>query len=158
MGPPRIWTQRGLPTIARTISCSIPSLLYGVWVLSSFRDEYYWPTYVIMTLSFFLTSLILGLFLPILLQDSKFNYPWLWVFIAGGLAWLVALAVFALLNLTPLCIGQDNGDGNNDIALCIMYTVLISLVYSPVALILVTLNAIFYGKNLNRVKNTIDQN
>jgi hypothetical protein len=88
----------------------MPSILYGVWVLSSFRDEYYWPIYGIMALSFFLTSLILGLILPILLQGSKFNYPWLWVFIAGGLAWLVALAVFALLNLTPLCIGQDSGD------------------------------------------------
>ena len=111
-----------------------------------------------MALSFFLTSLILGLILPILLQGSKFNYPWLWVYIAGGLAWLVALAVFALLNLTPLCIGQDNGDGNNDIALCTMYTVLISLAYSPVALILITLNAIICGKILGRVMNSTDRN
>ena len=144
--------------MARTISCSMPSILYGVWVLSSFRDEYYWPTYGFLALSFFLTSLILGLILPILLQGSKFNYPWLWVFIAGGLAWLVALAVFALLNLTPLCIGQDNGDGNNDIVLCTMYTVLISLVYSPVVLILTTLNAIICGNIFVRVMNSTDRN
>ena len=144
--------------MARTISCSMPSILYGVWVLSSFRDEYYQPTYGFMALSFFLTSLILGLILPILLQGSKFNYPWLWVFIAGGLAWLVVLAVFALLNLTPLCIDQDNGDGINNIALCTMYTVLVSLVYSPVVLIITTLNAIICGNILDRAINTTDRN
>ena len=111
-----------------------------------------------MALSFFLTSLILGLILPILLQGSKFNYPWLWVFIAGGLAWLVVLAVFALLNLTPLCIDQDNGDGINNIALCTMYTVLVSLVYSPVVLIITTLNAIICGNILDRAINTTDRN
>jgi len=111
-----------------------------------------------MALSFFLSSLILGLMLPILLQGSKFNYPWLWVFIAGGLAWLVALAVLGILYFTPLCISQDKGDWINNIALCTMYTVLVSLVCSPVALILITLNAIICGNILGRVVNSTDRN
>jgi len=136
----------------------MPSIQFGVWVLFSFRDEYYWPTYGYMGLSFFLTSLILGLILPTLFQGNKYYYPWLWVIIAGGVTWFVALAVFALLNFTPLCIGQNNGDGIDDIALCKMYTVLISLVYSPVALIIITSNAIICGKILGREMNSIDRN
>ena len=72
----------------------------------------------------------------------------------GGVAWLIALLSLALLNITPLCVGQDNGDGMNSYSLCILYAVLITLVYSPPVLILLTLSALIGGKILSALIRT----
>jgi hypothetical protein len=83
------------------------------------------------------------------MHASRFDYPWLWLFIAGGLAWLITLLSLALLNLTPLCVGQDNSDGINDLGLCFLYTFLVTLIYSPIELVLLLLSAFAGGKILH---------
>ena len=139
---------------------ALPAFLFAACALTQFQDEYFSSTYTIVALIFIGGSLFLGLILPTRMHGGKFDFPWLWLFIAGGLAWLVALVSLALLNLTPLCVGQNNGDGINDHTLCVLYTILITLVYSPVELVLLTLNAIIGGKilsaliRLNRYKTT----
>jgi hypothetical protein len=46
-------------------------------------------------------------------------------FISGGLkSWVVSFAGLAIVNFTPLCLGQDNGDGNNNVSDCILLTVI----------------------------------
>jgi hypothetical protein len=55
---------------------------------------------------------------------------------------VVATLALTVLNLTPLCIGQDNGDGSNDLALCIVQTSLVSLVYSPLGFTLLCLTTL----------------
>ena len=127
---------------------ALPAFLFGICVLTLSRDEYYWSTYVIMSLVFTSTSVILGLILPARMHASRFGYPWLWLFIAGCLPWLIALFSLALLNITPLCVGQDNGDGTNDFSLCTMYTMLVMFLYSPIELVLLTLSAFVGGKIL----------
>jgi len=69
-----------------------------------------------------------------LFQKLRLNHPWLWILVQGLLAWAMTLFVLGLLNLTPLCVGQDNGDGNNDFALCNFMTALSGVVYTPLYL------------------------
>ena len=125
-----------------------PALFFTACALTTSRDEYFWPTYLIVSLIFIGFSLLLSQILPRWMFGSRFDYPWLWLFIAGGLAWLVAMLSFALLNLTPLCVGQDNGDGINDLGLCFLYTFLFTLIYSPIELVLLLLSAFAGGKIL----------
>lgn len=39
-----------------------------------------------------------------------------------GIAWCLSVLVLAVINLTPLCLGQDNGDGRNNLAMCALLT------------------------------------
>ena len=39
-------------------------------------------------------------------------------------AWVIGSAALLVAELTPLCIGQDNGDGNNTLSMCVGYAVL----------------------------------
>lgn len=128
---------------------AIPAIILGICLLTISRNEYYWSTYAITTLIYFGASLFLGLILPARMYKTHIRYPWLWLFISGGFAWVIALLSLALLNLTPLCVGQDNGDGINTYSLCILYSVLVTLIYSPSVLILLTLSA-FIGGNIIR--------
>jgi hypothetical protein len=36
--------------------------------------------------------------------------------------------------MTPLCVGKNNGDGNNDFGMCMFMTALSGVVYTPVYL------------------------
>ena len=128
---------------------ALPAFLFGACAIVLFRDEYYWPIYAIMSLIFIGVSGMLGLKLPTRIHNGKFEYPWLWLFITGGLAWLIALLSLALLNLTHLCVGQNNGDGTNTYSLSVMYTMMVTLVYSPVELVLLTLSSFIGGKILH---------
>jgi hypothetical protein len=132
------------------LSSALPALLVGLCVFTCFRDEYYWLSYLIMAGIFTLSSFGWGYLLPSWMRGSRFNYPWLWVFIAGGLSWVLAISMLGLLNLTPLCIGQDNGDGINDAGLCFLYTALAGLVYTPGMLVLLLANSFIGGKILGR--------
>jgi hypothetical protein len=137
-----------MPIMVRVLSAfftAVPALVFGTASLVLYRGEYFWLTYVIVCSMFLFSSLTLGFILPAALKDHWLRHPWLWVFIQGILAWLIAFAVLAFLNLTPLCIGQDNGDGNNDISLCMAQTVLIGLVYTPLELIMLTLSTVSGG-------------
>jgi hypothetical protein len=58
------------------------------------------------------------------------------------LSGLVAILALGLLNLTPLCVGQDNGDGNNDLALCVLQSVMVAIVFSPLEFVLLCLTAL----------------
>jgi hypothetical protein len=107
--------------------------------------------YYIVAVAFALISFLLGFFLPGLLPGRWLRHPRLWLFGQGFTAWLVAILVLGLLTLTPLCVGQDNGDGNNNIGLCIAQTVLVSIVYSPLELILLCLSALPGGWFLKQI-------
>ena len=40
----------------------------------------------------------------------------------GLTSWVISFAGLAIINFTPLCLGQDNGDGNNSVNDCILLT------------------------------------
>ncbi len=128
---------------------ALPAMIIGICVLSISREEYYWTAYAISTLIYFSASLLLGYSLPNRMRKTRLNHPGLWLFVSGGLAWLIALLSLALLNLTPLCVGKDNGDGINTFSLCVFYTLLVSFIYSPLILILLAFYSLAGGKILS---------
>ena len=81
-----------------------------------------------------ISSLFFGFVFPMVFQKLKLHHPWLWILVQGLLSWTLALFVLGFLNLTPLCVGQNNGDGNNDFAMCNFMTALSGIVYTPVYL------------------------
>ncbi len=46
------------------------------------------------------------------------------LFFNGCAAWAFSFLVLAVVIFSPLCLGQDNGDGTNDFSLCIVYTLI----------------------------------
>ena len=94
--------------------------------------DYWWETYLSALTGLVLSSLIFGFALPPVLRKLRLRQPWQWILVQALLAWLSAVIVLGLLNVTPMCVGQDNGDGTNNLTMCLIYTVLVSVVYTPV--------------------------
>jgi hypothetical protein len=121
---------------------SLPAVVCWLIISKAAGDEYYWPAYLVTGGTFLVASFLIGFCAPGLFPSHWKRHPILWLFVQGLLAWLVAELVFGVANFTPLCIGQDNGDGNNDIGLCMAQTVMMSIVYSPLEFILLFLTTI----------------
>jgi hypothetical protein len=122
---------------------AMPGMFLFILFLSSdwFGRDYWWGTYTAVLLVLFMTSLVFGFALPVMFQRSRMSRPWQWILLQGVLAWILSLAVLWLLNLTPLCIGQNNGDGNNDLGMCMFMTVMSGIVYTPIYLGLLAASA-----------------
>lgn len=109
---------------------SLPSLAWTFLIHLAQDGEYFWIVYRLVSVLFLLASLILGGGLPALFPKAWARRPGLWLATQMLLAWGCALAALGLLNLTPLCVGQDNGDGSNDLALCVVQSALVGFIYS----------------------------
>jgi hypothetical protein len=128
-----------MSTSSRILSATftaIPGFFFLIWFLSSgwFRRDYWWGTYLAALIILLFASVLFGFTLPSLFHRLRIHRPWIWIVVQGLLAWLVTVSILGLLNATPLCVGQDNGDGNNDYGMCMFMTVLSSIVYTPVYL------------------------
>ena len=129
------FTQR----ITSAFFTSLPSLFFfyqAVFATSS--GEYYWKTDVVVVSVLLGSSLLFGFVLPFLL---RFRALWTSIMVAGILAVFLALLVMAALNATPLCVGQDNGDGNNDFGMCMTYVVLAAIFFGIVYLFFLAVSA-----------------
>ena len=132
-----------MKSILYLLFTTFPALFWLILLSKPYGSDYYWPIYRLA--AFFLMGfcLLLGLVSAVFLRSRWSRHPGRWLFLTGSLAWLAALGFMGLLHLTPLCVGQNNGDGNNDLAQCIVVDLLVSLVYSPVhGVILVAASAI----------------
>lgn len=131
-------TAQSLPA-AMVTGCivTLPALLFLSFFVLAARREYYFPMYCMMGLVFLASSFISGTYISYRFASNVSRGRIVfYLFLGLGLSWLISLLTLAILSLTPLCVGQDNGDGNNDVAQCIVQVVLVSLVYSPLALLL----------------------
>lgn len=114
-----------------------PALSFLVFVLLVGRHEYYFLAYCITGLVFLVASFLAGAFILYRsINRGPHGASLFYVFLGLAMSWLMALLVLAVLNVTPLCVGQDNGDGSNDLTLCMVQTVLVSLLYSPLVLLM----------------------
>lgn len=110
---------------------AVPAYLSLVSILSSFKGEYYFSTYVIVGVVFVAASFVAGTWAASRIQVGASRWGSFGRLFAGSLAaWTVSLIVLGLLSLTPLCVGQNNGDGINDIGACGFYVVLAAVFYS----------------------------
>jgi hypothetical protein len=130
---------------------ALPALVFWMLIFISAGSEYFWKSYFIVSGVFLAVSFALGFFIPALVPAHWKRHPMLWFFGQGLLAWLVAILALGLVNLTPLCVGQDNGDGNNDFALCMLQTVMVPIVSSPLEFILLCLTALSGGWLIKRL-------
>lgn len=133
-----------------TLFTSIPAALWLVLLILAKGNDYYWPVYIVTSGVFLAASLVIGFLGPTMFPQAFMRLPGLFIFGQGLLAWMAAFLVLALLNLTPMCVGQDNGDGNNDLALCIVQTLLVGFFYSPLETIMLLLSAVLGGLALRK--------
>jgi hypothetical protein len=118
---------------------ALPALFFLLYVFT-LEGEYFFTTYFVMGLAFWIASFVAGVLVS--RQASFTTSRWraiLILFVSAVGAWLLALMVLGLLSLTPLCIGQDSGDGSNDLALCALQVTLVAVFYSPPALFMLGL-------------------
>lgn len=125
-----------IPRALCGVFVALPSLAFGLYMLLTSRGEYYEVVYDGVAAVYLAASLLLGATLA-----PRFRRLWVGLFLAGALAWLAALLTLALLNATPLCVGQDNGDGRNDFFLCVFQTAAVAAVSTPPLLMLLGLSA-----------------
>jgi hypothetical protein len=117
---------------------ALPSALFFAAAITSenMHTDYYGKT-ILITVSVLLgVSILFSLILPPGLRPNC-----LWMIDVGLLAQALAWFTMTLLNATPLCVGQDNGDGNNDIGECMGYVVLYALFYGLPYVLLLTISA-----------------
>ena len=121
--------------LATAAIVSAPALVFILYA-QTFRGEYFYGAYLIVGLVFWSASILLSS--PIARIRWFMATRWrtvLFFFLSLSLAWLLASGVMLCLSLTPLCVGQDNGDGTNTLPMCVIQALLIALVTSvPVLL------------------------
>jgi hypothetical protein len=143
-----------MPTFLRSFSAFVavlPAMVFYLLITRSSGSEYFWKSYYIVSLLFLAVSFTIGFFIPVLAPVLWKRHPVLWFFGQGLLAWLAAILALLLVNLTPLCVGQDNGDGNNDLILCMVQTLMVTVVYSPIEFILLSITAFIGGTFIRRL-------
>jgi len=136
-----------MSTSDRSISTffnALPAFVFfAVCLGSGLRGrEYYWTAYLGALIVLMSGSLLFGFRLPTLFRRLGIRKPWMWILAQGLLTWALALFTLGVLNMTPLCVGQDNGDGNNNLGMCMGYTILVSMVYTPIFLGMQTVSAL----------------
>ena len=101
---------------------SIPGMLFLLFALSM-RREYFFTVYLLTGIVFLVSSMGFGVH-RVRRPDSFLKKPTALLFFGMMFSWVLAFLTLAVLNLTSLCVGQDNGDGLNEICQCIMNTIL----------------------------------
>jgi hypothetical protein len=130
---------------------ALPALIFFICALSLFQGEYFWSTYVITGGVYLIGSLVAGFILPGLVQGRGVGAPWVWIMLQGLAGWVAALGMLWLLSLTPLCVGQDNGDGVNNLGMCVMQAGLVSVAFTPAVALVLWLSAFIGSQALERL-------
>jgi uncharacterized membrane protein YesL len=124
--------------ISTAFFTALPSSLFFVLAISSnMYKEYYWSSLLTGVSVLFGSALLLGF-----IQSPQLRPKWIWIIAAGFAAMVLALLTITVLNATPLCVGQDNGDGNNGFSMCMGYVVLYAIFYGIPYMILLMVSAV----------------
>jgi hypothetical protein len=122
--------------MAQGLLATVPALLFGSLAFIAFEPAaYYSRLWQIAAVVFIAGSLLLGFIVAGRREavggDAAARNRLLF---CGAVAWGLAVATLFALSVTPLCVGQDNGDGANGYPECVFFAVLSSLVYSSAVL------------------------
>jgi hypothetical protein len=133
-----------------SVVTTIPALVYWYLISIFAGSDYFWKTYLIVGEIYLAISMVIGFIVPSLILERWKRHPVPWLFIQGMLAWTAAVIALGFISLTPLCIGQNNGDGNNDLILCMLQSSLVSIFYSPLEFFLLCLTVLPGGWLIQR--------
>jgi hypothetical protein len=109
-------------------------------------SEPWWDMFLAVLVILSIASLFSGLILPALLRRMGWRPSWVWILMQGALSWGLALLLLGMFSLTPLCIGQENGDGINDLVECVDRASMSGLACTPLYLGLLTISAFIGGR------------
>ena len=129
-----------------------PACILGAISFFLFRTEYFWLTYVLVSIVFIGASILIGITFPYNRLGTRTLRTWMWLFMQGILAWVVALLTLTLLNSTPLCVGRNNGDGTNTLFICFLQTIGVAITYTPLEMILLGISSISGSFVINSVR------
>ena len=129
---------------------SIPGMLFLLLALSM-RREYFFTVYLLTGIVFLVSSMGFGIH-RVRRPEAFVKKPTALLFFGMMFSWVLAFLTLALLNLTSLCVGQDNGDGLNGIGDCIMNTVIGGGLYSIIVFTVVAAVAYTGGAIFRREK------
>lgn len=113
-----------------------PGCLWAALGVLHYRGEYFFTTYMAGG-AVFIVFAVLAMFVLSGISWLRAARIRAALAVAGAVlfGWLATLPVMAILNLTPLCVGANNGDGVNDAGLCIGYVILYAVVFTPLILL-----------------------
>ncbi len=142
------------PSVVAGLLGAWPGLVLGAGALL-FRREYFFVTYAIVSGFFWALAFTLGMLTPRHLSPGRSGKQvFLLAFRDLALAWGGALVLLSILNLTPLCVGQDNGDGRNTYALGITQSAAVAVCDTPPVLGMVALAALGLGRWLKHISGS----
>jgi hypothetical protein len=129
-------------TVWLWIVAALVSILLGVPLLRNGVGRYYHSLFAVWGASFIVMNLyVTGFRLGrVLARRGRKNY-FRSALLSMGIAWALSVGVLFVANLTPLCVGQDNGDGVDTVGQCVVYTVLWGGIYSVKAVIVIAIAA-----------------
>jgi hypothetical protein len=137
--------------LAFMVLASLPALSYLLLIFVLCRNDYFFAAHILMALAFLAISTIMAIRLPMQVRIKQNHQRTVsLIFTNITIAWIVSLIVLGLLNVTPLCIGQDNGDGHNGFGLCFLQTVLSAVACTPPMLVSIYLTSRIGGNILRR--------
>ena len=129
--------------IITSIVMTAPSLLLIVFF---FSQEYWGRIYGLWGLIYAAISFIL-MFFFLFSNESNGVKTIPKIFSVGSLSWVISFAGLAIINFSPLCLGQNNGDGHNSLADCVLLT-LIWPVFNSIFMIPLILFASWISHNI----------
>jgi hypothetical protein len=109
-------------------------------------SEPWWDMFLAVLVILSIASLLSGFIFPALLRNMGLRPSWIWILVQGSLSWGLALLLMGIFSLTPLCIGQENGDGVNDLVECVDRAGMSGLVCTPLYMGLLTISAFIGGR------------
>lgn len=133
------------------VLASLPAMIVGSMFFLGFEeDAYYTRPWQIAAVVFFVASFLFGLNIPVQRADQRDSLTAIRVrfFVYPCLAWTLAVAVLFVLSFTPMVLGQENGDGTNNFANCVIFAIFSSCVYSGLAITVILLNSLLVGISL----------
>lgn len=136
---PRRRRQQPLPPAFAYLTAGLSALpgLVGVIFSLNFSQDYFGPSLTLTATVLLVVGGATGWMLG--RQDWPRRDTQLFgvaILVSVIVGWLAAMLVNAILNITPLCVGRDNGDGINDLGMCLGYTLMYLLVYTPMVAII----------------------
>lgn len=126
-----------------------PSGLFLIFALSRKIDYYFLPS-LGMAVMFFVASIACA-WRNVHHLARLIRRPVFVMFNGLMFSWFLGLVVLGVLNLTPFCVGSDNGDGINGTGECIVYTFLAGALFTPMIVLVNGIVAVIGGRLISRM-------